>query len=227
MTDEKPFISHGFLPAAAGCFVVTADFGQSPPVAYHVPIVGWQHVQGNMCFPMTAMNFGGVSHGSAILHESGWITDPTHRLCFENLQEWIAFIRTAKPKDTAKTGAQLAAEAKQKPAETAAESDEDEPATQAPAKRTAPAGGGKAAAAAVNGIVWDKKTYSGKSFWQCERGIFMLEGGVPYPKTGATKVTRDQYAAAKRAGASVIDPLASAEEPETTTEDEDDGMDLV
>lgn len=227
MTDEKPFISHGFLPAAAGCFVVTADFGQSPPVAYHVPIVGWQHVQGNMCFPMTAMNFGGVSHGSAILHESGWITDPTHRLCFENLQEWIAFIRTAKPKDTAKTGAQLAAEAKQKPAETAAEEEEAPAATSAPVARRKAADAPKTAAPAATGIVWGSKSYTGKSFWQCERGIFILEGGVPYPKSGATKVTRDEHAAAKRAGAQVIDPHASAEEPETTTEDEDDGMDLV
>lgn len=221
MADEKPQIHHGFLPAAASCFVVTADFTTSPPVAYHIPIVGWQHVQGNLCFPMTAMAFGGMTHGSAILHESGWVTDPTHRLCFTNLEEWMQFIRTAKPKDAAKTGAQLAAEAKQKPAETAAESDEDKPATQAPAKRTAPVGGTSAAA----GIVFGSKSYTGKSFWQCEKGIFIIEGGQPYPKSGATKVTRDEHAAAKRAGANVIDPHGSAE-PEPT-EDEDDGMDLV
>lgn len=226
MTDDtKPQIHHGFLPAAASCFVVTADFSVSPAVAYHIPIVGWQHVQGNLCFPMTAMAFGGMTHGSAILHESGWVTDPTHRLCFTNLEEWMQFIRTAKPKDAAKTGAQLAAEAKQKPAETAAESDEDEPATEAPATPKKRAGGGKAAEADANGIVWGSKTYTNKTFWQCERGIFILEGGTPYPKSGATKVTRDEHAAAKRAGASVIDPHASAE-PETT-EDEDDGMDLV
>ena len=89
------------FPAQPGTFMITRDPSTSPPSVIKVPVIGWNHVQGNMAFPVCVMNHGGLTHGKAILHPEGFVTDSVHGLTFETEAEWLSFMKTAKAKGNA------------------------------------------------------------------------------------------------------------------------------
>lgn len=186
------------FPAQPGTFMITRDPSTSPPSVIKVPVIGWNHVQGNMAFPVCVMNHGGLTHGKAILHPEGFVTDSVNGLTFETEAEWLSFMKTAKPKG-------------------ATEAD-----TRADAMNEAVGPSGA--------IEFGTKTYKTNSFWSMpsENAIFQIEGGQPYPKDDrCSKVTRDEYAALKKQGATVIDPNSGEVGGADSSDDDDDGMDLV
>lgn len=190
------------FPAQIGTFMIERDPAANPPAVIRVPVIGWTHIQGNMAFPICAMNHGGLTHGKAILHPEGFVTDSVNGLTFETEAEWLNFIKTAKaPGDEPEDD------------RAAAMPDDDEP--EEDVESVGPAA-----------IQFGTKTYKTNSFWSMpsENAIFQIEGGKPYPKDErCEKVTRDQYAALKKGGATVIDPTPG----EVSEEDDDDAMDLV
>lgn len=186
------------FPAQPGTFMITRDPSTSPPSVIKVPVIGWNHVQGNMAFPVCVMNHGGLTHGKAILHPEGFVTDSVNGLTFETEAEWLSFMKTAKPDE-----------------EPDVENGED-----AMNEAVGPSGA----------IEFGTKTYKTNSFWSMpsENAIFQIEGGQPYPKDDrCSKVTRDEYAALKKQGATVIDPNSGEVGGADSSDDDDDGMDLV
>lgn len=203
-----------YFPAASGTLVVIRDHEAALGHTF-TPVVGWCHVQGNLAFPVLAMAFGGMTHGKAIVSPDGFVTDPTHGMVFENVDEWTAFIDMAKePTEASTTEAVIDAALKSgKPA----------------APETKPATTGK--------IAFGTKSYSTKSFWKVPdmKAVFEIEGGEVYPKdTRAEKVKREDFMALKKEGYTKIDPRSGVldeskdePEPEVADEDDDDGSDLV
>lgn len=191
------------FPAQPGTFMITRDPSTSPPSVIKVPVIGWNHVQGNMAFPVCVMNHGGLTHGKAILHPEGFVTDSVNGLTFETEAEWLSFMKTAKPKGA-----------------TEAEPEEEDTRADAMNESVGPSGA----------IEFGTKTYKTNSFWSMpsENAIFQIEGGQPYPKDDrCSKVTRDEYAALKKQGATVIDPNSGEVGGADSSDDDDDGMDLV
>lgn len=210
------------FPAQPGTFIVERDLTVSPPVTVRVPVVGWNHVQGTMAFPIAVMNHGGLTHGKAILHPEGFVSDPTHGQVFTNLEEWETFMRTAKPGR------------KQAPPKPSDEQADDYLETMEPAdayeaeqaEEEEVENGEDAANEAVGPIEFGTKSYKSRSFWKypLAGAIFQIEGGEPYPKDDRVeKITRDEFAALKKDGYAVIDPTLG----EVSEEDDDDAMDLV
>lgn len=226
------------FPAQPGTFLIERDPATNPAVITHIPVIGWQHLQGNLAFPIAVMNHGGLTHGKAILHPDGFVSDPTHGLTFADVAEWSAFIKTAKPKAGPKMPSVTdgigpgigrgtvdfnpdAAEAPDNRA--AVMPDTSEPA-KSRARPAAPQAAGKA-------IQFGTKVFSTNSFWRLKTEnehdpIFQIGGGDFYPKDArCEKIKREEYAAFKKAGSPVIDPRtfgsASGEA------EDDDAMDLV
>lgn len=192
------------FPSTPGTFVATRDHAATHGV-YYIPVVGWAHVQGQLAFPILPIAFGGLTHGKCIVTPEGFVTDPTHGQVFDKIEDWIVFIDKAKRKgdDPEPDGVATAAK--------------DPAPTKPAAAKTAPSGP----------IVFGTKTYQSKSFWSYpeQNAIFELEGGVPYPKDDRVqKVTRDQFAALKRDGATKIDPNGQVEEDPAEDEDDDGGL---
>lgn len=203
------------FPAQPGTFMITRDPSTSPPSVIKVPVIGWNHVQGNMAFPVCVMNHGGLTHGKAILHPEGFVTDSVHGLTFETEAEWLSFMKTAKAKGNAED-----TRADAMPEDEPAEEPDVENGEDAMNESVGPSGA----------IEFGTKTYKTNSFWSMpsENAIFQIEGGQPYPKDDrCSKVTRDEYAALKKKGASVIDPHSGVVGEEPGDEDDDDAMDLV
>lgn len=84
------------FPAQDGTFIIERDTTTNPPRVIRLPVIGWTHVQGSLAYPICAMAQNGLTHGKAVLHPRGHVTDPTHALVFENETEWLAFIKKAK-----------------------------------------------------------------------------------------------------------------------------------
>lgn len=209
------------FPAQPGTFMITRDPSTSPPSVIKVPVIGWNHVQGNMAFPVCVMNHGGLTHGKAILHPEGFVTDSVNGLTFETEAEWLSFMKTAKPKG--------ATEAEPEEEDTRADAMPDDEPDEEPDVEN----GEDAMNEAVGpsgAIEFGTKTYKTNSFWSMpsENAIFQIEGGQPYPKDDrCSKVTRDEYAALKKQGATVIDPNSGEVGGADSSDDDDDGMDLV
>lgn len=206
------------FPAQQGTFMIERDASVVPPRLIRVPVIGWQHVQGNLAYPVCVMNHGGLTHGKAILHPEGFVTDAVHGLTFEDTDEWLSYMKSAKsPKSAAEPADDdsddRAAAMPEEPAEEPDEpaTAEDEPETVEPS---------------VPLIQFGTKTFKTNSFWSMPsiNAIFQIEGGLPYPKDDrCEKVTRDEWAKLKREGAAVIDPHSG----EVPDEEDDDAMDLV
>ena len=214
------------FPAQPGTFLIERDASVSPPRIIKVPVIGWNHVQGNVAFPVCVMNHGGLTHGKAILHPEGFVTDSVHGLTFETEAEWMNYMKTAKPGK--------ARSAPQEPEDNrAANMPDDGPddADDAPAAEDVDVENGEdAMIESVGPIPFGKKTYSTNSFWHMPsaNAIFQIEGGNVYPKDDrCEKIKRDDYAKLKKAGATVIDPHSGVVGEEPGDEDDDDAMDLV
>ena len=218
------------FPAQPGTFMIERDPSVSPPRVIRIPVIGWNHVQGNMAFPVCVMNHGGLTHGKAILHPEGFVTDSVHGLTFETEAEWSNYMKTAKP-GKARSAPQEPEDddrASAMPDDASDDADgqqegEDEDVRNGEDdqnERVGPTGA----------IQFGKKTYSTNSFWSMPsaNAIFQIEGGNVYPKDDrCEKIKRDDYAKLKKAGATVIDPHSGVVGEEPGDEDDDDAMDLV
>ena len=213
------------FPAQPGTFMIERDPSVSPPRVIKVPVIGWNHVQGNLAFPVCVMNHGGLTHGKAILHPEGFVTDSVHGLTFESETEWMAYMKTTKEKSTEKP---VERDSEDRAAKMPDDDENDAPDAPEAADEATSFDGDTATRPA--GIQFGTKTYATNSFWMLsdseghDIGVFQIEGDTPYPKDDrCRKIKRDEFAAAKREGVPVIDPR-SGEIPE---DDDDDAMDLV
>ncbi len=189
-----------------------------PATVMFTPIVGWINLSGALAFPVCAIPGMALKHGRAVRHSNGYISDPTHGLCFKNQDEWLAFMRTAKTPSGAKSSEQTQAGQYHRSQEILhPEADEELTNHEEPV------------AADPTGITFGTKTYKTKSYWSMPdiNAIFPIEGNVAYPADDrCVKVTREQFAELKREGSNVIDPhtgVIDAGEPAG----DDDAMDLV
>lgn len=191
------------------------------------PIIGWQHIQGNMCFPVFPCGARSVGPGSVIiLPVNEWIPEmfvhPSSQTCTTERDEIEGIVSEA-------LGA--AEEAGETPAATT--------------KTIAVQPDGKPDTKPIN---FGATTYKTKSFWhwQAANVVFEIDGEQVVPSDPrVTKIKRDEYAKLKRDGAAKIDPHSGlihgdSEDPTpeeaaglkaTTTgfvaEDDDEGMDLI
>lgn len=199
------------VPAAPGTFIIelVADSNQ----LQRTPVVAWQHVQGNLAFPVTVMPFNGLTHGKAVEHANGYVDDPTHRLTFANTIEWQKFIGSVKPPAASPTG-------------TKAEAGPTEPESEEPRQQAA------VPERESIYVVFGKKTYKTKSFWAWTDGatdaIFVIEGDQPYPHDQlCSKITREEFAKLKAGGTLVVNAVPAQADMGGDVDEDDDGMDLV
>lgn len=200
------------FPAQPGTFVLERD--PSVVELVRTPVIGWHHVQGGVAYPVCAMNHGGLTHGKAILHPDGYVTDSIHQLVFESERSWLTYIVKAKRDEDEGEAVEPEPEVDQ---------DEIDDEYLAPEQDDA--------VEPEPGIIFGTKSYKTKSFWLVSNkeghdiGLFEVAGGEPYPNDDAVrKVTRDEFAKAKRDGVPPINPASGLVDD---GEDEDDGMDLV
>lgn len=218
------------FPAAAGTLLLTLDHRTSPPSIIRTPVIGWQHIQGPIAFPITVLNYGGMTHGNAIAHPDGMVSDPIHRLAFNTVAEWSAFMKTAKaPKS----------EPVAPPTEPV---DEDDGVTGTPeppkpvntsgvspraVKEALDTKAGERVVMETVRKIPDKpkgrpQVFKSKSFWKFvhEPHVFMVEGGVEAPAKSDgdyEKITREEWLDLKKRSHTLLEwPL-----------EDDDGMNLV
>ena len=80
--------------APLGTFIVNREKGTKTTIK--TPVVAFTFIQiGSPVFPLCAMPFGGLTAGKALLHDSGYVSDPHAGLVFGTLVEWEALVDTA------------------------------------------------------------------------------------------------------------------------------------
>jgi hypothetical protein len=204
------------FPAAAGTYLIDYD-----PEVLSLPLVGWVHTTGLNVSPLVLGHPGPLVTGEGFLLHTGQVYDPATSTLHESEDHW----REALTEDTLfRPGTVLpmfAVPTEVKPATA--------PVVATPA-RTPPQPKDPAPAGQ---IVWGTKTYKSKSFWSFtppdeDEFIFVVEGDNPVPKN-ATKITREDFYAKRKAGA-VERSGRPGDEPELPLEpeaDEDEDDDLV
>ncbi len=79
------------FPAPSGTFVVNRERG---PVSLttRTPVIGFQYVQTGPVYPLCVMPFGGLTRGRALLHDSGFVSDPAAGIVCGSLEEWETLV---------------------------------------------------------------------------------------------------------------------------------------
>lgn len=223
-------MSMTIFPAAPNTYVLERERGAD--VARKIPVVGFQHIQGGIVFPLCAINLGGLTLGRALLTPDGFITDPAFGVVCGDINEWMTLTGTAAYWSSAERQ-ELAAEPMDDPnMETVSSSTRGK--NISPPKRIPDKPAGK------------PQEFINKTFWQFvgERGdvdyIFMVEGGSPAPAKNAPgfkKIKRDEFMAEKKAGTTVVDDWQTGEVEDAGSHDsgdpvddlgeEDDGSNLI
>jgi hypothetical protein len=60
-------------------------------------VVGWQNVQGSLCFPLTAINCEMGRGRKGILHSEGEVSDMREVRTFEGLEDWLDYVSPTLP----------------------------------------------------------------------------------------------------------------------------------
>lgn len=211
--------------AAAGTYVLDRERGAE--LARKIPVIGFQHVQGGVVFPLCAINVGGLTLGRALLTPDGFVTDPAFGVVCGDIDEWMVLTASkaywAGPAERATTDTQAQAERPPEPADNTTRRIPDKPA-------------GK------------PQEFINNTFWQHvgDHGdidyIFVVEGGQPAPAKTAPdfkKIKRDEFQAEKRAGMTVISDwqtgvveeagshLSGDPVDDIVEDEEDDGSSLI
>ena len=205
------------IPATHETWLI--DVEQQAP---NLPLIGWLHTGGLNLVPLVIGHPGPLVTGEAFLLHTGQVYDPAVSEMFVDEDSWR---HTVVDYTNYRPGSVLPAfviPTEAKPTVSA-------PAAAVPA-RTPPQ---PKDPAPVGVIEWGSKTYKSKSFWAFtppgeDEFIFMVEGDNPVPKN-ATKITRDDFYAKRKAGA-VERSGKPGDEPELPLEsvdvadDEDDDL---
>ena len=196
--------------ALPGTLIADLDKSTSPPSLVCTVVIGWSHVQGSRAYPITALNSGGMTEVQAVIHgDTGFVTHPSRGLTFASVEEWMAYMKTAKPGKIIGT------------ARTEPYADEDEP--EPSPDLVMPDDDAEATSADFVPVVFGKKAHKSKSYWSmpADGVVFEVDGGDPYPiDERVEKIKRDDFAEFKRQGWAV--GLPTAEEP---AEDRDEEID--
>ena len=209
-------MSMTIFPAAPGTYVLDRERGAA--TARKIPVVGFQHIQGGVVFPLCAINIGGLTLGRALLTPDGFVTDPAFGVVCGHVEEWMA-LTESKPYWLGSTDRAAAV------FEDSVDQNIAEETATAPTKRIPDKPAGK------------PQEFINKTFWQFvgERGdidyIFVVEGGSPAPAKNALgfkKIKRDEFTAEKKAGIAVVEDWQTGVVSETSEEEpDDDGSNLI
>lgn len=85
-------MSVSIFPAAPGTLIITRERGAK--IATMVPVVGWYHVQGSLCFPISPIAHGGLTRGKAVITPDGLVTDPSYGVVCGDKDEWMTLTAT-------------------------------------------------------------------------------------------------------------------------------------
>lgn len=207
------------IPATHETWLI--DVEQQAP---SLPLIGWLHTGGLNLVPLVIGHPGPLVTGEAFLLHTGQVYDPAVSEMFEDEDSWR---QTVADYTNYRPGSPLPAFAV--PTEAKAPAPVVNSAPAATPLRTPPQPKDPAPAGQIE---WGTKTYKSKSFWAFtppgeEEFIFVVEGDSPVPKN-ATKITRDDFYAKRKAGA-VERSGKPGDEPELplSPPEEDDDDDLV
>jgi hypothetical protein len=202
------------LPASRETWLI--DLEQQAP---NLPIIGWLHTGGLNLVPLVLGHPGPLVTGEAFLLHTGQVYDPAASEMFADEDTWrdtVGDYTNYRPGTVLTAFATAPAVAATAPVAATPARTPPQP------KDPAPAGQ----------IEWGTKTYKSKSFWAFtppdeDEFIFVVEGDNPVPKN-ATKITREDFYAKRKAGA-VERSGRPGDEPELPLEPEagDDDDDLV
>lgn len=204
------------LSAVNETWLIDLDESVSP-----LPLIGWVRTTGLNLSPLVIGHPGPLVSGEAFLLHSGQVFDPAVSKIFMDEDSWRLAVadytnyRAGSPLPAFAIPSEVKTAL---PAEAAASTIVR---TQPQPKDPAPAGQ----------LEWGTKTYKSKSFWlfappDKEGFIFVVEGDKPVPKN-ATKITREDFYAKRKAGM-VERAGVPGDEPELPlSPPEDDDDDLV
>lgn len=85
------------IPAAPETYML--EFTPETGAVTKDVVIGWQHVQGNMAFPLMSKNFGGMTNIRCILHPCGRITAPSLDTTFATRDLWVKFMKELDDED--------------------------------------------------------------------------------------------------------------------------------
>lgn len=208
--------------AHPGNHLITLD-----PDDGELPVVGWVACGQARALPLVLGRFGSLVTGDAVQAESGRVLDLTLGKIFDSAEEWRDYIEEHTPYSAGISNPNLsfpgAVVNVQKP------------------EATPP--GEKIASLPKDGslppVQFGGKVYAKQTFWAAppEKAevVFVLEPQTPCPITGAVKITRDLYYAARKevteVHQSAFTKAASDDEPELPLgdgpEEDDDSDDLI
>lgn len=75
------------FPAAPGTIMVVYDLASKE--LKFLPVIAWQHVQGNIAFPVTVVPHNGLSLTSAIVHPDKKVCSPSMGRSFDSPKHWL------------------------------------------------------------------------------------------------------------------------------------------
>lgn len=209
------------FPAPPGTYLLERKQGDT--AALRIPVVGFLYVQEGPVYPLCVSHYGGLTRGRVLVTADGLVSDPSYGIVCSNVEEWMKLSNspgywTAKDQTGPKTAGKAPPAADSRSPVSGADEGREAPVAPTPVKYTT--------------ISFGTKTFKTNSFWKIALGdgqvmLFQIAGEVPYPKDErCEKITREDYAALKKAGSIVLDNPVSASLAEAADE-EDDGMDLV
>lgn len=222
------------FPAPPGTYLIEREQGAAD--ARKTPVVGFNHVQAGVVFPLCAISHGGLTRGRALVTADGYVTDPSYGIVCGSVEEWMLLTNNAaywKGADKAATAPQEAA-SDHKSLDATSGSFET-----APVSATYPQGIPAVAARIPDKPKGKPQEFINKTFWQHvgDHGdidyIFVVEGGEPAPAKNAPgflKIKRDDFQTEKKAGMTVVTDWQTGvidEAPAAEDEDEPDGSNLI
>ena len=204
-------------------------------IATLTPVVGYQHIQGGVVFPLTVMNSKGLTRGRALITPDGFVSDPSFGLVCGNRDEWMQLTSTTAywegeskaPKADNKTVAEGYDSRAPLEIDWAFLDDLDmDLRSRMPDGRVLPTTGGGAhkdepkAKSIPDKPPGKPQVFQTTSFWMKKASgihpprLFKAEGGVEVPAKNDPrydKIKRDEWLAAKKEGMAVMEWPEDAE----------------
>lgn len=208
-------MSFTIFPAAPGTVILTLKRGET--TATITPVVGYQHIQSSLVFPLCPIQYGGLTRGVVLRTPDGLITDPSYGLVFADTEEWMNVAKTDaywEAKDRLAVYKTLASASKE------AVDDDDDPIGIMPSEQPKAKPGRRSAVEKGEAPVSPKdmpQVFATKSFWKttdkpddpkAKWAIFECEPGVEAPAKSNklyVKIKREEWFELRRQKAEIIE----------------------
>ena len=201
------------------------------------PVIGWAVCGKCRVLPLVLGRPGGLVTGDAIEAESGHVSDLITGVFYPSEGDWRDDVDAKQPYSLGLTHPLLTFDA---PVAVAAPTPGPVAVTPRPSQaQTVARTTGLPKGAGIPHVTFGGKVYSKQSFWQAPPTdpvvVFVLEPSTTAPISGAVKITRDEYYAARKTAVEVHQSVFSAprlDEPEpplnaAEEDDDDDSSSLI